>query len=931
MVEAFARWVTRRPVAWAIVVLTMLFGAASTWYGMELKQDDDVLAFLPAANPDIQAFNEINAKFGSTDVALVGIPTDDPFDAVFLERLQRVTTALRDTKGLDSVLTLTNVSDFVEDKVNGGIITDTLIHDLPTTPEEEQVIRDRVMSRDHIVGTLISKDADAVLVYAFATPGQQPREIAESVRKAVEPIFPETKLYWGGAPFYSTWIYETSQRDIDKLTPWSIATKLGILLVAFRDPVGTLLGLLVTAFGLMASRAAMYLLGVPFNVVLSSMPVILFATGSAYAIHILSYYNQHARVVGRNAEAVVRTLVSTGPTTLVAGLTTVAGLASFVTMDIVPMQTFGVFTGLGLFVALVLSLTFVPAVITLWPRPDRGAGAGPLDPFTRALAKGVRNHRGYAALVTTVVAGVSIWSAEHIEARMDLQAFFTPGSEPEQAEKFLHDKFGGSQFIQILIEGDLEEPESVREIGRIADRLRTLPAVSGVTSVEDAIGLVGEAMVGARRVPDTRGQVGSLYRFLGADRASTRLVTDDRKHALMQVKLSSADPHEIDAALDQVEALIASEAIGSYKIVTRADDAKVVDARAHTLILARIRGLATTFGVTLPDDLDARLDAAMAAPVPTPDPAGVSTPVRAFLTSTESWVTLTPEQATAVADAVAVLPADVTPDAMASAIAASLAMPVDAPTVGDLMVVLEAPLADFRRMASADAFAASLVQSLGVTPPEGDAGRRFVAGIASKLQDRSSPDAMVATDGTETALTWSVNGSPVLYRGLSKSVLANLYKSMFTALGLVVLIISVLFRSLWVGLLAASPTAITLAIVYGGMGVLGIPLDIGTSMVASLILGAGVDYAVHFLWNWDAREGESMLSAIDRAVDETCHGIWTNGIAFAMGFSVLALGDARALQNVGSITAVALLVAAFATFILIPLLANRRSYLTKRS
>lgn len=929
--ESFARWVTRRPVAWAIIVLTGLFAAASTYYGAGLKQDDDVLAFLPANNPDIRAFRDINAKFGSTDVALVGIPTDDPFDPVFLERLQRVTLALRDTKGLDSVLSLMNVSDFVEDKVNGGIITDTLIHELPTTPEEEQAIRDRVMSRDHIVGTLISKNADAVLVYAFATPDQQPKDIANAVRAAVEPIFPDTKLYWGGAPFYSTWIYETSQRDIDALTPWSILTKLVILLIAFRDPVGMALGLIVTAIGLMASRAAMFLLGVPFNVVLSSMPVILFATGSAYAIHILSYYNQHAKVVGRTSEAVVRTLISSGPITLMAGLTTVAGLASFATMDIAPMQAFGVFTGFGLLVALVLSLTFVPAVITIWPRPDRGATAGPLEPFTRWLTKGVRRHRILAGVIVGAIGVGSVWSAGHLQARMDLQAFFTPGSEPEQAEAFLDQNFGGSQFIQILVQGDLEEPEAVREIGRIGDQLQALPGIANVTSVEDALGLVSEAMVGARRVPDTKGQVASLYRFLGADRASSRLITDDHQFALMQVKLSSSDPVEIDETLGRVEALISSQAITHYKIVTREADAAAAGARAHDLILSRIRALATATSVMLPPDLDMRLDTALAAPSVAPAAAQIAEPVLAFLLSSESWVTLTPEQATAVADAVAVLPPDASKETLTAALATALAVPPDNSTVGDLLVVLEAPLADIYRSASADAFAQSLVLGLGLTPPPGDAGVRFVADISSKLQDRSSPDAMVADADAETALNWQVNGSPVLYRGLSASVQSNLLKSMFTALGLVVLIITVLFRSLTVGLLAAAPTAFTLAIVYGGMAALGMPLDIGTSMVASLILGAGVDYGVHFLWNWHAEAGGTVFDAIDHAVDETTHGIWTNGIAFAVGFYVLALGEARALQNVGRLTAAALLVAAFATFVLIPLLANRLSYVKQRS
>ena len=61
------------------------------------------------------------------------------------------------------------------------------------------------------------------------------------------------------------------------------------------------------------------------------------------------------------------------------------------------------------------------------------------------------------------------------------------------------------------------------------------------------------------------------------------------------------------------------------------------------------------------------------------------------------------------------------------------------------------------------------------------------------------------------------------------------------------LILSIAFRSLRAGLVATAPTALALLVIYGAMGAAGISLDIGTSMLASLIIGAGVDYAVHFL------------------------------------------------------------------------------------
>ena len=67
-----------------------------------------------------------------------------------------------------------------------------------------------------------------------------------------------------------------------------------------------------------------------------------------------------------------------------------------------------------------------------------------------------------------------------------------------------------------------------------------------------------------------------------------------------------------------------------------------------------------------------------------------------------------------------------------------------------------------------------------------------------------------------------VNGLPVLHRGLSNSVTANQFKSLGLALALVLVILCVLYRSLSSGLLAATPTALTLLFVYGLMGAAGV-------------------------------------------------------------------------------------------------------------
>ena len=63
-----------------------------------------------------------------------------------------------------------------------------------------------------------------------------------------------------------------------------------------------------------------------------------------------------------------------------------------------------------------------------------------------------------------------------------------------------------------------------------------------------------------------------------------------------------------------------------------------------------------------------------------------------------------------------------------------------------------------------------------------------------------------------------------------------------------------------------------------------------------------------------------------RAADTTGPAIWTNAIMVCVGFFVLTLGQARPLQNVGGLTAAAMIVAALATFLAIPVLAQRKRY-----
>lgn len=945
--EALARALTRKVTAWAVIAITVLATAGLAFKGLSVGQDDDLLAFLPKDNPDVRLFNDVNQRFGGLDVAIVGIRVDDPFDPAFLDKLLTLTRRLDEEPRVAMALSLANVEDF-EPNEEGGVTTKFLAQPIPRSKEEIEALRARTMSLDHIVGNLIGPDGKAVIVYNFLDPEADPRETGAVIRERVHEILgDDLEVYWGGGPYISSYIYDTTQADMRRLLPWAVGLVVLIIVLSFRDLVGALLALISTGMGIAATYGAMGIAGVDANIVLSAMPVILFAVGSAYAIHVLVRY--YALRKDRSCEeALVATLVQIGPTVLAAGLTTVAGLLSFTAMDIEPMRQFGIFTGLGIGTALLLSLTFVPAVVRVTELKARDLSEGALGRVLARLVVGAQRRRAVIAVALGLVVAGGAAMAGRVEARMESAAFFADESPPARANAFLAEQFGGSTFIQVMVEGDMNDPGVLREVQRIADRIALEPHVTGVDHAAKILGLVYDALAGERRVPPTTARVRVLYRFLAGSAALKQLLTEDRRHALIIAKVDT-DAHDVVAPLlARVEQIVADGALDHYRVVGRlpaADqgdgaidkevpiaeaDRSALAARRLELVTTHLRVLLMRYGA---DVDEAKLRATLEQPAPKAQASTVEKRLGVFLRSDESILTEAQYRfVPAIAKGVAALGPEGDIDGMAGAIRKAMTPPPredeEAPVgpedelVDDIAISIKAPLEAMWRGLRGEA-RADQVLALSQGGLADDKRARLRHHLSQAMLDLELGSALLPVEEGPQAITVSVSGTPVLYRGMSESVTQNQFKSLGLALALVLIIMIVLFRSFSAGLLAASPTVVTLLVIYGVMGATKVYLDIGTSMLASIIIGAGVDYAVHLLAAW---RGESMEEAGQVAALHTGTAIWTNALMVAAGFFVLTLGEAKPLENVGGLTAAAMVAAALATFIAIPALARRKQY-----
>jgi predicted RND superfamily exporter protein len=932
MFRALATLVVQRTIAWAIVSFVLIVTAVSAFYAANVVQDDDVLKFLPRSNPEVAAFYEVADRYGSLDIALVGIESEDVFEPGFVERLQHATKQLNETEGIQHALSITSVEDFTPDPERGGIATDYLVRQIPTNDEERAKLREKVLSRDHVVGNLVSEDGKAVMLYVFAVPGVEQRTTASRVRAVVEEAFPDEKKYWHGAPFISTYIYDTTQKDLRRLAPWACVAIALLVLAAFRDIVGTGLSLLATSIGIVVPLGIMGAFRVHTNIVLGSMPVILFALGSAYGIHLMSRFYALGATLPRE-EALKKALEEVGPAVLGSGLTTVFGLLSFVMMDIAPLRTFGFFTALGLLVALVVALVFIPAVITI--SPIKGRHQAPLPGVARitaALSAFTMRRRlvfGVAVGALAVTAGFFV---SRVDSRLDTTAFFDEGSPPAEADAFMRRKFGGATFVQIEVKGDMTNPVVLREVQGLADRALLVPSVSSVNHLGAIVAQTNEAMEDVRRIPDTPEKAKLLLSFLTGKQAVSMTVSDDRQAALIHIKLVPSRAVEVEEVATRLEDVARSV---PQRYATVETQRGKLDDRVVSLVADRVRALAATYGAKIERPAD--LEAALRAP-PGPPPASAAIPgITAFIKSEAFGVSL-PEDTGADAPAkMASAVADLGPPPAGDeerkawrarfpdAVGKALGKAPDDATVDDAALALEQSVGDVWTQIAGTARSHAVLSAAGIAIADGPKADRFRRALGHALFDLDAPTALAAGTGNE-ALDVRVTGLPILYRGLGDSIFNNQWNSLWFALLLVIGFKALLFRSLWAGILSSIPTLLTLVVIYGAMGLVGVHLDIGTSMLASLIIGAGDDYAVEYLWAWSAPEGAPLEAAAREAAHDTAAGIWTNALMMAVGFFVLTLGEARPLKNVGGLTAAAMIAAGLATFIVCPLLARKRRY-----
>lgn len=165
-------------------------------------------------------------------------------------------------------------------------------------------------------------------------------------------------------------------------------------------------------------------------------------------------------------------------------------------------------------------------------------------------------------------------------------------------------------------------------------------------------------------------------------------------------------------------------------------------------------------------------------------------------------------------------------------------------------------------------------------------------------------------------------GDVAVSQALIESIVRSQVSSVLASLLGIFAMTALLFRSLRWGLVCMVPAALAVAATFAVMGWMSIPLGVATSMFAGMVLGVGVDFAIHLVARYRGSVASGMPSdaAVRDSIATTVPAIVINGLAVVLGFGLLVLSRVPSNSRLGAITVVSLLACLAATLLVIPAL-----------
>jgi predicted RND superfamily exporter protein len=561
-----------------VLVATLAATAALALAATRLVVRFDPESAFPPDDPSVRLDREIRAEFGGRDTVVIAVVprAGDVWQVPVLRAVQQITLELRDrVPGVMAQELVSLASPAVRrvETTEDGIREDYVMREVPETPADMLRLRELVRANPMLRGGVVTDDERAAIVLADFWPGTPPDAIAAGVRGVLaHAANPAYTLHATGEPLIVA-AEHAYLRYVPVYFAGAVAVMMLVLLFSFGTWQGMVLpiltGLVATTWGL----GLMALTGVPLGLWNQAVPSLVIIVAAGHSAQMLKRYYEELAASGENRAAVVASVAHTGPVMVAAGATAVLGFASLALLGVPGMAELGVSAAYGIASAVVLELTFMPALRTLLPAPPapkRAAGrTGLLLGRLGAALLAPAGRWAVLAAGGVVLAWAAVgvpWLRTGGTLRDDLPA----GHQVTRDLEAVRAHFPGTVTMTVLFAGppgSATQPATLAALDRLAGALAADPVVARTASAADLVKELNVAIAGGPWALPADPRLTAQLLFLGRGPAFERFVDRADARTVLQVYLRSDEPAEVARVLARARAVAASLALPAGVVV----------------------------------------------------------------------------------------------------------------------------------------------------------------------------------------------------------------------------------------------------------------------------------------------------------------------------------------------------------------------------
>lgn len=444
----------RPKLVYALTALLMLVTGAML---PMIQIDTDPENMLPAGQADRVFHNEVEKWFGLHDAIVVGVVNEGPegiYNPTTLGSLQRISEQILQIEGViqPDLMSLAQADNLTQEGP-GVLRFEWMMRETPQTQNQAEGIRAAVKRLPLLKDTLVSGDGKAAAIYVPIIRKDLSYSISGEISALVKNEQVAGDWHITGLPVAEDTFGHEMFVQMGISAP--LAGLMIFLLMGyfFRNLRLIIAPMIVAMVTVIATMGVLIGLGFTVHIMSSMIPIFLMPIAVVDSIHILSEFADAYRS-GSDAKATMSKVVNhLFKPMLFTSLTSAVGFASLMLTPIPPVRVFGAFVALGILLAFILTVVFIPA----WVVRSSEKSLASLDRLREgsdantALARGIRGLGRFAfsatgrimlgALLITIVSVIGVL---RIQINDNPVRWFKDSHRIRVADKVLNHHFAGT-------------------------------------------------------------------------------------------------------------------------------------------------------------------------------------------------------------------------------------------------------------------------------------------------------------------------------------------------------------------------------------------------------------------------------------------------------------------------------------------------------